>query len=114
MAKISSKEWIDLYENGKDRRYKLLFAVNGGAFAVAQLLVGTADKGGLVLGGLRLWQLAVGMAFFSAVMVLDIYAFGKKMSDKAPRLELFGPIGRFVLGGIGLLLVAGWCMVALP
>ena len=31
-------ELFDTYEVGKHRRYSLLFAVNGGAFAVAKLL----------------------------------------------------------------------------
>jgi hypothetical protein len=32
-----------VYEEGKQRRYNLLFAVNGGAFAVVQLLADSAD-----------------------------------------------------------------------
>jgi hypothetical protein len=41
------------YEAGKDRRYKLLFAVNGGAFIIAKLLIGTPkDPGPVVVGGL--------------------------------------------------------------
>jgi amino acid transporter len=105
---------VELYEEGKDRRYKLLFAVNGGAFAVAKLLVGEEGKRGAVLGGLRLWELSVGMGFFTALMVVDIFAFGLKMRRKKPEEELFGPVGQGVLGFLGLLMVAGWALVAVP
>jgi hypothetical protein len=40
------------YEDGKHRRYGLLFAVNGGAFAIARLLPCTGTT--LVVGELRL------------------------------------------------------------
>jgi hypothetical protein len=33
---ISFREASELYENGKHRRYELLFAVNGGAFAIVK------------------------------------------------------------------------------
>src|SRR5262245_58477150 len=67
------------YEDGKHRRYNLLFAVNGGAFAIAKLLVGTAKEGGVVVGELRLCHLAYGMAAFTTAMVVDIDAFGLRM-----------------------------------
>ena len=39
---LTVKDALELYENGKHRRYSLLFSVNGGAFAIAKIL---ADKG---------------------------------------------------------------------
>src|SRR6266542_1212759 len=60
------------YEDGKHRRYELLFAVNGGAFAIAKLF---ADKNSArVLGSLSLCHLSVGMIVFTAVMGADITA----------------------------------------
>jgi hypothetical protein len=100
------------YESGKDRRYKLLFAVNGGAFAVAQLLVGSADKQGVVVGGLRLWQLAIGMGVFTTAMVIDVDAFGLKMRRKDD--DLFRRVGPVVLWLLGALIVAGWTLVGVP
>jgi hypothetical protein len=35
---ITLKDKMSLYEEGKHRRYSLLFSVNGGAFAVAKIL----------------------------------------------------------------------------
>jgi hypothetical protein len=74
---MTPKEAFELYENGKHRRYGLLFSVNGGAFAVAKLLTEGSNKA--ALGGLSLSQLALGMILFTVVMTGDIYAFGEKM-----------------------------------
>jgi hypothetical protein len=69
-------ESFKAYEKGKHRRYNLLFAVNGGAFAVAKLF---AQQKAWVLGSLTLPQLGIGMTLFTIVMVLDIFMFGQKM-----------------------------------
>jgi len=97
-----------IYEDGKHRRYALLFAVNGGAFAVAKLLV-DPDKIPAVAGNLRLEHLAVGMAAFTAVMGVDIDAFGRRMRKR--EADLYGRVGVSVLVSIGSLLIAGWMMV---
>jgi hypothetical protein len=93
---LTLKDAFELYENGKHRRYSLLFAVNGGAFAVAKLLVGEITRPEIVLGGLRLWQLSLGMLLFTAVMVWDIFEFGLKMR-RTYLPDAFGPQGRIVL-----------------
>lgn len=110
---VTARDWLDLYEGGKHRRYSLLFAVNGGAFAVAKLLAGGEGEGEAVLGGLTLSHLALGMVLFSAVMVMDIYFFGMKMRDTLAREgapSVFGTPGKIVLLLLGLLLVAGWLL----
>src|SRR5262245_27699664 len=65
------------YEDGKHRRYGLLFAVNGGAFAVAKIFSDPHATG--LLGHLTLRKLSFGMVLFTVVMVLDIFMFGEKM-----------------------------------
>ena len=55
---LSIKDAYTLYEEGKKRRYGLLFAVNGGAFAIAQLLTNSENKE-QVLGNLTLAHLAI-------------------------------------------------------
>jgi hypothetical protein len=105
--------WRDvasLYEQGKHRRYGLLFAVNGGAFALGKLLVGSGGQQAAVLGGLTVSMLAVGMAAFTLVMCIDIWKFGERMRGLDP--ALFGPWGQRVLMAIGALLVLGWWIVA--
>ena len=95
------------YEDGKHRRYKLLFAVNG--FAIAKMF---ADKNtAAVLGNLSLHQLSLGMIVFTVVMVADIFMFGEKMR-KAYLPEAFGWQGKTVLILIGALICAGWFLVA--
>lgn len=102
-------ESFKAYEDGKHRRYNLLFAVNGGAFAVAKLFAspGTAT----LLGNLTLRQLSFGMILFTIVMTVDIYLFGEKMRKSYMR-DAFGLQGKSVLVLIGLLICAGWFLVA--
>jgi hypothetical protein len=96
------------YEDGKHRRYQLLFAVNGGAFAVAKLF---ADKDAKdVLGSLYLPHLSLGMIVFTIVMVADIFLFGKKMRENYLP-GAFDWQGRLVLALIGVLICLGWCLV---
>jgi hypothetical protein len=102
------------YEEGKHRRYNLLFAVNGGAFAVVELFATLTESPTIldptdpVLGSLTLSQLSLGMALFTIVMVVDIFMFGEKMRKQAPALDLFAWQGKIVLILIGLLIAAGW------
>jgi hypothetical protein len=103
-----------VYEEGKDRRYKLLFAVNGGAFAIAKLMTKDGASSPVVLGGLELWVLALAMIVFTAAMVVDIDAFGLKMRHALPAEEVFGPVGAVVLGILGAVLVGGWSLVMVP
>jgi hypothetical protein len=108
------------YEDGKHRRYSLLFSVNGGAFAVAKLV--SDPSASIVLGGMGLAQLATGMMLFTAVMVVDIFLFGRNLRSTLPcdpkdpastTTELFGIPGQVVLLLLGLLLCGGW-MLAIP
>lgn len=103
------KDAYEIYESGKKRRYELLFAVNGGAFAIAKL-ISPSDQ---TLGGLSLSELAIGMAIFTLLMVWDIYAFGEKMRDSHLPGEVFGLQGKAVLHLLGLLIISGWLLVAL-
>jgi hypothetical protein len=64
--------------------------------SIAKLLAGEVARPELVLGGLRLWQLSLGMVLFTAVMVRDIFEFGLKMR-RAYLPDAFGPQGRIVL-----------------
>ena len=91
---LSLNDVFTLYESGKGRRYALLFAVNGGGFAIATWLL--KDEAGLVKDASHYWPLlrpleigiAVGLIVFTAIMCMDIYAFGKKMRDLGDELVL--------------------------
>ena len=108
-------ESFKAYEDGKHRRYSLLFAVNGGAFAVAKLFadakIFSDPKTANVLGSLTLRQLSFGMILFTAVMVLDIFMFGEKMRTKYLP-GAFGWQGKAVLLLLGFLICVGWFLVA--
>lgn len=103
------------YEDGKHRRYKLLFAVNGGAFAVAKLFLennNNVDVNNIdVLGSLALYQLSIGLILFTIVMVVDIFIFGQKMRNTFLP-GAFGWQGKGVLVTIGILICGGWLLVA--
>jgi hypothetical protein len=101
-------ESFKLYEEGKHRRYGLLFGVNGGAFAVAKLF--TDPAAATLLGNLTLSQLALGMILFTIVMTFDIFTFGQKMREKYLP-DAFGLPGKVVLVLIGFLICAGWYLV---
>jgi hypothetical protein len=115
--RLSLKEALEFYENGKHRRYSLLFAVNGGAFAIAELMDG--DK---KLGGLSIELLSVGMFVLTIVLVADIWIFGQRSrknpyfsllsAKNGPQPDLFGRVGKIVLALIGLFLTTGWLLVA--
>lgn len=106
------------YEDGKHRRYNLLFAVNGGAFTVAGLFSDPNTR--TLLGAITLLQLSVGMMLFTVLMVTDIFLFGRNMQstlpDDASRQEktvpIFGRVGKTVLILIGFLIFIGWFLVA--
>jgi len=108
-TQLSLNEALALYEDGKHRRYGLLFAVNGGAFAIAKLLA-ESGKPGIVLGDLALEELAVGMAIFTVFMVWDIYVFGSNMR-KTYLPKAFAWQGKAVLIVLGALQFTGWLLV---
>jgi len=97
------------YEDGKHRRYSLLFAVNGGAFAVAKLVAQPNVSN--VVGSLTMHQLSIGMVLFTIVMTADIFMFGEKMR-KTYLPDDFRWQGKLVLLLIGILISAGWLLAA--
>ena len=98
------------YEAGKRRRYELLFAVNGGAYALAIWLSGETRDQPIQIGGLAAHHIGMGMAAFMAIMCLDLFAFGLRFR------AYFGLPGKLVIVGLTSLLMAGWLLAenALP
>jgi hypothetical protein len=101
------------YEEGKHRRYSLLFQVNGGAFAIVKLFVDSkllTNPTEPVLGKLSLRWLSVGMILFTIVMTFDIFKFGEKMHNYDK--DTFRTTGKIVLALLGVLICAGWFFAA--
>jgi polyferredoxin len=107
-GQLNLAESFKIYEEGKHRRYGLLFGVNGGAFAVAKLFTDPAAV--TLLGDLTLGQLALGMILFTIVMTFDIFRFGQNMRETYLP-DAFGTPGKVVLLLIGFLICAGWYLV---
>src|SRR4051794_3119240 len=99
-----------LYEDGKHRRYELLFAVNGGAFAIGKLFADNSAE--RFLKHLSLNQVAVSMIVFTVMMWIDIAVFGSRMrkeSGDTGRWDgTFSMSGKILLGVICLLIIGGW------
>ena len=106
--KMTTVESFKMYEEGKHRRYGLLFSVNGGALAIAKLF--TDEKAAAFLGNLTISQLSIGMIIFTIVTAMDIFMFGEKMRITYIS-GVFGWQGKLVLILIGLLICTGWFLV---
>ena len=104
---------LSAYIDGKMKRYSLMFAVNGGAFAVAKLMAETGKgSDAVLLGHLKLWHLAVGAILFTILIVVDIYLFAEMMKKKFLGDSAFNLPGKMILISLGVLLVAAWALVA--
>lgn len=102
------------YIDGKMRRFSLLFAVNGGAFAIAKLMTGTNQDGGAaLLGSLKLWHLALGSIVFTVLIVVDIYLWAQRMKKEFLGELAFGIPGKTILLLLGVLIISAWTLVAI-
>jgi hypothetical protein len=103
---------FELYENGKERRYKLLFAVNGGAYALVGYLMEKAKADTRI----AVWifvLIPIALIFYTGVMCLDIHAFGKRMRKLSCTVcgkhwMVYKSQGRNHLIYLGLILGGAW------
>ena len=102
---------LKAYTNGKMQRYTLLFAVNGGAFAVGQFVLG-ADAAKMV-AVLPIRHLADGAIIYTALMTVDIWLYGQMMREKFVGSDAFTVAGKALLLLISVLLMGGWFLVSL-
>lgn len=108
----SYTEAFKVYEEGKHRRYSLLFSVNGGAVATAKLFPDPLMR--QFLGSLKIWQVAIGMIVFTLLMWWDLWIFAQRMrtdvgDDSGPATEgVFSRTGKIVLSVICSLILLGW------
>lgn len=102
------------YEDGKARRYTILFTVNTAVFGILKI-VPDAKLG--AMSGLDIALFARGMAMFTVVMGFDLWMFGTKMrkagDDNAPLQDgIFAIPGRLVLLILCGLMAGAWLAVA--
>ncbi|HJP94029.1 MAG TPA: hypothetical protein VJ875_18870 [Pyrinomonadaceae bacterium] len=99
---------LNTYIDGKIKRYNLIFAVNGGAFALAKLL---DTKPGQILGQLTPQHLAIGAVAFTFLMWFDIWLWGENMrTGYFDGKEVFQWRGKAILSLLALLLIIGWLL----
>jgi hypothetical protein len=102
---------LDTYIEGKMKRYSLLFAVNGGAFAIAKMF--GEPNSARIVGSLTLQELAVGAVVFTILMGIDIFLWGHMMRTKFFAGTLvFGWPGKAILILLCILLIVGWLIAA--
>ena len=99
---------LNTYIDGKIKRYNLMFAVNGGAFALAKLL---DAKEGRILGQLTPKHLAIGAIAFTFLMWFDIWLWGENMRvGYFNGKEVFQWRGKAILSLLASLLIIGWLL----
>lgn len=101
---------LNIYIEGKMKRYSILFAVNGGAFAIIQLLT---DNSKSLPGMLTYETLAWGAIIFSLIMTYDIWTWGWGMRFKHIGKDAFTSAGRAILLSLGGLIMLGWFLIAI-
>ena len=106
----SALDALRTYLDGKMQRYKLLFAVNGGAFAIAK--VGQGDH--VSLGNLDLEKLAIGAIAFTVVMTIDIWLWGQQMKETylSKEAQAFSFAGKSILLLLAALQILAWALAA--
>jgi hypothetical protein len=100
---------LNSYIEGKMDRYKLLFAINGGVFAVAQFLL--KDDGSQYRAVLPISYLAQGCIVFTAIMAADLWLFAQMMREKFVGDGAFTVAGKAILLMITALIMGGWFIV---
>jgi hypothetical protein len=106
---VHKLDGLRTYIDGKLRRYSLLFAVNGGSFAIAKLTTDSNDK---LLGQLTIQHLALGSIIFTILVMVDIWLFGQMMREKFLGSLAFSKPGKIILLLLGTLVMAAWILVA--
>ncbi len=100
---------LNTYLDGKIKRYNLMFAVNGGIFALAKLISVPAESN--PLGRLKLIHLSIGAIAFTFIMWFDIWLWGALMRKEFLKKEdMFSWRGKVILSSLASLLIIGWLL----
>jgi hypothetical protein len=115
------KDAVEIYEDGKHRRYSLLFAVNGAVAAIAKVAPHSAGADPVPSCFPDWlpdhWPFRLGMIAFTVLMSWDIWVFGKRIrADVGDAYGdswsgIFSRVGKFVLLVCCALIIAGWAFV---
>jgi hypothetical protein len=106
------KDAFQFYEDGKHRRYTLLFSVNAAVAAIAKLGPSTG------MGLLSTWAFGIGMIAFTVLMFYDIGIFGWRFREETGDSKrgygegIFSLHGQIVLIGCCAIIIVGWVLLA--
>ena len=103
-------EALKAYTEGKMERYKLLFAVNGGAFVLGQFML--SAEASQIASVLPLRYLADGAIIYTALMTVDIWFYAQTMRDRFVGDAAFTPAGKALLLLISTLLIGAWFLAS--
>ncbi len=96
---------IATYIDGKMKRYNLMFAVNGGTFALAKIF----SESKYSLGKLNLTHMAIGAVAFTFLMWFDIWLWGESIRiGHFEGRRVFQAPGKAILSLLASLLILGW------
>jgi len=96
---------IGTYIDGKMKRYNLMFAVNGGTFALAKIF----SESKYSLGKLNLTHMAIGAVAFTFLMWFDIWLWGESIRiGHFAGGRVFQARGKAILSLLASLLILGW------
>jgi hypothetical protein len=113
---MDNRSWdaYGVYQDGKSRRFSLLFTVNGGAFALVGFLAG--DQPRVKFGVFALWAFVVvpiALVLFTRAMRDDFFVFGEAMhrvwrDSGLDCPEIFSEKERRIVRCVAALLCASW------
>ncbi len=95
--------------DGKFKRLNLMFAVNGGAFAILKLSLENSSKA--LPGNLTLSQVAFGAIVFTIVMIADTWRWSAMMKREFLGMLALTLHGKIALILLGLLIITAWALV---
>jgi hypothetical protein len=98
---------LKTYNDGKFSRLNLMFAVNGGAFAIAKLLF---ENNKPLLGKITLPHVAFGAIIFTVVMIADTWHWSSMMKKHFLEDLAFSCFGKIALILLGLLIILAWAL----
>jgi hypothetical protein len=115
-------ELYNVYQDGKMKRYSLLWAVNGGAFAILKFSLEQSTPAGqgscdapagtsLINDAVLFDQLPAALIAFTLLIFFDIWKFGWMMRRQGLDQYAFQCAGQFILIAMSALIATGWTLI---
>ena len=109
-SNLDKTNTLQIYNDGKFKRLYLMFAINGGAFAIVQLL---HKNNTALFGKLTLFHLALGAIIFTILMIVDVWRWSAMMQREFLGELAFSCPGKIILVLLGVLIISAWILAGL-